>query len=305
MYSITDHRQVSRTVKALRTNEADEPRHIQSGAAESPSTRKWALEQLSGIWHSISFYVRHPAFLPSFSLSLLYLTVLSFGAQMIAYLVAVGFTSTSIGLLRTVSAVCELSATWIAPATMDRIGAIRAGIWLLNWQILCIASATIALWVDTTPVIAATGLLMGVIASRVGLWGFDLSAQLLIQEVSPDMSVTGTNKHTNSSALQEVQPDQRGRFSAIEASVQNSFELCSFALTIGFSHPSQFKYPSTISACAVIASGLLYAAFVRRRRGHLLHASRCMKSRQHKESLSHNEGGAEWRQIPQHELDDI
>jgi len=38
---------------------------------------------------SLPYYIRHSAFLESFSLSLLYLTVLSFSGQMITYLISV------------------------------------------------------------------------------------------------------------------------------------------------------------------------------------------------------------------------
>ena len=54
------------------------------------------------------------------------------------------------------------------------------------------------------------------------------------------------------------------------------FEMLSFASTIVFARPGQFKIPATISAAAVGMAAVLYAAFVRSRRGHLLHLSDCM-----------------------------
>ena len=138
---------------------------------------------ISGLGDTILFYVRHHAFLPSMSLSMLYLTVLSFAGQMVTYLVATGMSSERIGILRTISTLFELSATWVAPKVMDRIGAIRAGIWFLNWQIACVALAAGVLWTDLTPLWKTVCLLAGVIASRIGLWGYDLCAQLIIQEV--------------------------------------------------------------------------------------------------------------------------
>lgn len=76
---------------------------------------------------------------------------------------------------------------------------------------------------------------------------------------------------------QAVESDQRGSFSAMEASVQNTFELLSFASTTIFARPDQFKIPAAISAAAVVLAGLMYAFFVRQRRGHLFHASKCMQ----------------------------
>jgi iron-regulated transporter 1 len=128
-------------------------------------------------------YIQHPAFLPSFSLSLLYLTVLTFGGQMVTYLLSVGLSSITIGLLRTISTFFELSSTWLAPKAMHKIGAIRCGIWFLNWQIVWVMLAVVMLWIDVPQDYAVIGLLAGTVASRVGLWGFDLSAQVIVQEV--------------------------------------------------------------------------------------------------------------------------
>lgn len=128
-------------------------------------------------------YFRHPALLPSLSLSLLYLTVLSFSGQMVTYLLSAGYTSVNIGYIRSVSVIVELSATWLAPTVMAKLGPIRAGIWFLSWQTICLTLAVGLFLVEWRPVWAASYMVVGVIASRIGLWGFDLCAQIIIQEV--------------------------------------------------------------------------------------------------------------------------
>ncbi|KAH7016310.1 Ferroporti-1 [Microdochium trichocladiopsis] len=210
---------------------------------------------------SLPFYFRHPAFLPSFALSLLYFTVLSFTGQMITYLISVGYSSVHIGVARAVSTVFELTATWIAPRMMNRIGIIRGGIWSLSWQMLWLAAAMSLFFVDfqgqgTGSLFSATGLAVGVALSRVGLWGYDLCAQNIIQD--------------------EVESEYRGVFSTVEVSFQNLFEMLSYATTIIFSRPDQFRWPVVISVISVYTAGGLYAAFVRKRRGHLFHAPPCM-----------------------------
>lgn len=233
---------------------------------------------------STATYVSHRAFLPSFALALLYLTVLSFNGQMITYLVAIGFSSALIGILRGVSAIFELSATWIAPKIMARIGPVRSGIWLLNWQIICVSIACTFFWLTegTEYQLAASAMTVAaVIASRIGLWGFDLSAQIIVQE--------------------EVQPGLRGAFSSQEYAFQNVFEMLSFASTIVFSRPAQFKIPATISAVAVSTAGILYAAFVRSRRGHLVHLSRCMERSGKSGGMR---SGAVYQHLPQEEDDE-
>lgn len=149
-----------------------------------------------------AIYLQHPALLPSFSLALLYLTVLSFSGQMITYLIALGLSSGLIGGLRGVSALFELSATWIAPKVTSRIGPIRAGIWFINWEIICVTIACAFFWLEYSPTIAAIGTVSAVIASRIGLWGFDLSAQIIIQEV-------GHGRHSNRDIKTDFVPGGR------------------------------------------------------------------------------------------------
>ncbi|EXJ67270.1 uncharacterized protein A1O5_09283 [Cladophialophora psammophila CBS 110553] len=213
------------------------------------------------LWRNLKIYMSQGAFLPSLSLSILYLTVLSFGGQMVTYLLASGYTSTMIALIRLISTGCEMSATWMAPTAMAWIGPIRSGLWFLNLQMACLAVGLGFFWIAASPIWAASGLLGGTIFSRIGLWGFELSTQVIIQE--------------------QVEPEYRGAFSTTESSLQNIFELCAYASTIIFPQPSNFKWPATVSVAAVYTAGALYASFVRRRRGHLVHVSKCLEGRKH------------------------
>jgi iron-regulated transporter 1 len=196
-------------------------------------------------------YFAHPAWLPSFSLALLYLTVLSFSGQMVTFLVASGFNSFHIALTRSLATMIELSATWIAPRVMARISPARGGMWFLSWQMLWLAATIGFFYAEKRPIVAASGLAAGTIMSRVGLWGFDLCAQTIVQ-----MEVRDTN---------------RGSFSSTEAMFQNVFELVSFALTIVLPRPDQFRWPVLVSVVVTFSAGGLYAFFLRKRRGHLLH----------------------------------
>ena len=269
---------------------AIEELHIRSRIrrdCESSTAATSILSYLSRSVHhtasDLKYYITHKAFLPSISLALLYLTVLSFGGQMINYLISLSYSSTSIGILRTLSAICELSATFLAPLVMDRIGAIRAGIWFLNTQLLFIGIAAASLWFTSHATASLTNIvfLASVILSRVGLWGFDLSAQILIQE--------------------DVEFDSRGKFSAIEAGFQNAFEMLGFASTIVFSRPDQFRFPAAISAGSVAVAGVFYALFVRRRRGHLVHVSDCVNKRGQKGSGRQERERGEWTRVSQND----
>ncbi|KAJ5160114.1 uncharacterized protein N7482_007118 [Penicillium canariense] len=253
--------QVYRSVPALKRASAGATVHQHGTGDESgPSP--------PGAYHSVSrylqetlapwqAYVQSRVFLASFALSLLYLTVLSFGATMVTYLLHSGFNSLEVSCMRIGSVAAELAGTWTAPLIMNRIGPIRSGLWLLNWQFCCVAGAAVAFafWDSTSRPVAGI-LIVGVALSRIGLWGFDLSVQFLVQE--------------------NAEEHARARFSATEMALQNFFEMLSFASTIVFSRPDQFEYPVLISAGAVAVAAACFAAYVRKERGHLLHRSKCL-----------------------------
>ena len=148
--------------------------------------RRWrSLKQAtSKASKDVKLYFRHPAFMPSFACALLYFTVLSFSGQMVTYLLSTGYTSTQIAIARTVSVAFEVLATWAGPWLMSRIGPIRAGLWFASWQVGCLALGMSIFWSYADSALISTSALLGsTILSRVGLWGFDLSAQIIVQEV--------------------------------------------------------------------------------------------------------------------------
>lgn len=129
-------------------------------------------------------YVSHPVFLASFALSLLYLTVLSFGTAMVTYLLHTGFTPIQVSGIRIGAITAELSGAWTAPLVMDRVGPLRSGLWFLNWQSACLAVAAAGfVFLDPESWLVAVVLIVSVSLSRIGLWGFDLCVQFLVQEV--------------------------------------------------------------------------------------------------------------------------
>jgi iron-regulated transporter 1 len=141
-----------------------------------------------GAWQALNdfnFYFRHRYFLPSFAGALLYLTVLSFAGQMVTWLLSTGYDATQIAVVRTLAVGFEVLATWVAPWLMEKIGPTRAGLWLATWQLICLSGGLTIFWhFDSQPFLSASGLVGGVILSRLGLRGFDLCAQILVQEVS-------------------------------------------------------------------------------------------------------------------------
>lgn len=230
---------------------------------ENSSWRAWPQGMMSSLLDQARSYTRSHAFLPSLSLSMLYLTVLSFSGQMITFLFTIEhprLDSTRIGVLRTIATILEISSTYIAPLLIHKLGPVRAGIWSLSWQFLTLTPGVATFWIPIAISSTARTFLFitSVILSRIGLWSFDLTAQLLVQN--------------------SVDASQRGTFSATESSLQNVFELCTFAMTIVWSQPQQFMYPATVSLVAVYAAAAVYTRFVRVERGHLVHLPQCCTS---------------------------
>jgi len=106
---------------------------------------------------------------------------------MVTYLLSAGYDSRHVGIARTFSVAFEVLATWVAPFLMSKIGPIRAGAWLILWQMLFLGAgmAVFWTWAEDQPNVSASGLVGGTILSRLGLRGFDLCIQLIIQEVGP------------------------------------------------------------------------------------------------------------------------
>ncbi|KAI0897301.1 Ferroporti-1 [Annulohypoxylon nitens] len=202
---------------------------------------------------NFGLYFRHQAFLPSLACALLYLTVLSFSGQMVTYLLTTGYTSSQIGIARTISVSFEVLATWVAPWLISHIGPIRAGLWHSTTQVSMLIAGLIVFFAfdSSNPIISASGLVGGTILSRLGLRGFDLCTQIIVQE--------------------EVEAENRGAFSSVEAAWQSLFELLAYGSTIVFYQPTQFKWPSLISVTAVATASSLYTVYVYIKRGHLIH----------------------------------
>lgn len=163
----------------------------QEGESQGQLTQGWTRTRslITKSAQDLNFYFHHRACLPSIAGALLYLTVLSFAGQMVTYLLSAGYTANQVGLARTLSVVFEVLATWIAPWLMGRIGPVRAGLWLSSWQVATLCAGTALFWIfEDNPVVSASGLVGGTILSRLGLRGFDLCVQIIVQEVRTDVT---------------------------------------------------------------------------------------------------------------------
>ncbi|KAL2067360.1 hypothetical protein VTL71DRAFT_1785 [Oculimacula yallundae] len=153
----------------------------------------------------------------------------------------------------------------------------RLGLWGLTWQSLNLIPVVFALWSlsptsksgsgsaprpdppslltslipHPSPTLLAFTLFTFLSLSRLGLWIYDLTTQQLTQTLTT--------------------PSSRSSFTGVEYSFNSLFELAQNIMAIVLSRPQDFKWIAVISLVAVGVSTVMYAAWVGKMRGHLVH----------------------------------
>ncbi|GAX73942.1 hypothetical protein CEUSTIGMA_g1392.t1 [Chlamydomonas eustigma] len=219
-------------------------------------------------------YFRQHLFLANMSLALLYMTVLSLGFLMTSYLRWCGLTEAEVSLYRGVGALTGLLATLIFPAVRKKIGVAECGFLGISYQLLTLSIGVIPVilycleWripfmrtfvgdreaaaisnedlLQGVPSLGITRLLISaVVASRTGLWLFDLAMTQLVQE--------------------EVQEFELGTVCGVQSSIQAGCETLSFLAGVFLKDPTEFWTLMLGSLCVVSAAWLLYAIYMSRR----------------------------------------
>ncbi|CAO3646608.1 unnamed protein product [Cunninghamella echinulata] len=197
-------------------------------------------------------YVHHRAFLPSLSMSLLYLTVLSFGGIMVSYLKLIGYDDMPLGILRAAAGISGMASTFIFPYLREKIGIIRIGHWALWFEVFCLLPVVVSFKLSASNPYGPIFLFGGMALSRIGLWLYDISETVLLQQLV-------------------VEPGMLGGIFGWQHTLCNIFDLTQYTLTMIISDPKLFSIPATISFLAVLSATLIYTAFVKKERGHVFH----------------------------------
>ncbi|KAI2616585.1 Ferroporti-1 [Hypoxylon sp. NC1633] len=261
--------------------------------------------------HGFEMYFKTSVWIPSAALALLHFNMLTWRATFITYLMNVGYSLNTITVTRTIGSVFEISSTVITPRGIEylgkthrrhqasspagendesRVGLIadsqegnrdaktltglqRFGLWGITWQIVNTVPIVLALWAisapegdaksrssftqrvlaeQVSPNVGWSVVLFSFLAfSRLGVWVFDLTTQQLTQTLVPG--------------------HQRSSFAGTENSIVNIFELLGAGAAITFPRTEQYKWLASVSLVTVVISWIMYAGWVRQRRGHLVH----------------------------------
>lgn len=183
-------------------------------------------------------YTNHKVFLISLAYCLLYISCLSFGGIMVAYLKTIGVTDVWLAIGRGIAAIIGILATYITPLLINKFGLSLAGLICIWLQTICLFPYILCYYFvnqysfDFLIVIFVT-----ICSSRFGLWGFDLIQTQLMQEM----------------VLDDI-----GIINGIQESLINVCYLLSFILTMIFSDPNSFFYPSIVSFSSILLAAILF-----------------------------------------------
>ncbi|KAG0342779.1 hypothetical protein BG004_005584 [Podila humilis] len=197
-------------------------------------------------------FVRHKTFPLILSMGILYINVLSFGGPMTSYLVSIGYSSGLLGTMKALAGIVGVAGTFAQPLLSNRFGNIRVGLWSL-WQLTLTLGLVVLALTNTLSSQTATSILIfgGMAASRLGLWIFDITENLILQEYTAAEHITS--------------------IAGWQYGVCNLFDLLHYGLTIAVPEPRLFVIPASVSLGCIVAATLIYCHVVRRDRGHLFH----------------------------------
>ncbi|KAF8213978.1 Ferroporti-1 [Mycena galopus ATCC 62051] len=199
-------------------------------------------------------FVRLPVFLSSFSISLLYLTVLSFEGTMLGYLKTLDFRDDFLAEMRGLCVITGLIGTLVTVPLENKLGSARAGSWSIWSIVVCLLPVMASFYVFGPRNTIGTVLLFGGMAlSRIGLWSFDLIQTKQLQDA--------LSTHA-----------RRNTLTALQFTMQNVADLLKYVLTMILSRPAQFRWAGLVSFLSVSSGAMVYMVYLKKERGHIFHS---------------------------------
>lgn len=199
---------------------------------------------ISDIFTSLKLYYTESSFPAMFALALLYLTALSLGILMTAYLKWLGLSEAVLSIYRGVAAFSGVLGARLYPLLQRGLGIKGAGVLGISIQLISLVAGVAPSIVMTfMGTIKDAKLMMhclvwGLIASRFGLWVFDLSVTQTIQT--------------------HVDPGRLGIVSGAQKLHENLFTVILYVIVIAVPRPEHFIWLMIGSLCTVGSAFAIY-----------------------------------------------
>ena len=197
---------------------------------------------LAGRWRLMrESYFSEPASRAGIPLSLLYMSCMTLGMLMTAYMKSIGMSEVALSVMRAGGAISGVSATIIHPIVHKRVRSLPRlgmfGVWQLQVCILIGALATMPFFPMPTP-LRIPVLCVAIVLSRYGLWSFDVATVQIFQE--------------------RVPLHKMGRFNGVQESLNSASEITMALLAMVLHSPSQFWILALISLSSITSAALLF-----------------------------------------------
>ncbi|KAK6497591.1 hypothetical protein TWF481_011998 [Arthrobotrys musiformis] len=284
--------QAPKTIERVWTNGREANGHNTGGVGQH------LRRKMSGVTR----FCKSAVLLPTISISLMYVSVLTFSSPMITFLLNSGFTLPVVTAARLFSSILEVSATAVMPwgvktlrdrpakywrpvdedelgfleenpsepSNIDKAEVERVGLWAVWWMTLSLMPAVYGVvGLTSTPETSPAGLPLPYFSIPM-LLGVAFSR---IGLWTYDLAYSQLQQTLAPASL-------RGEFTGIEQSFVSTAELLQWTITAILSHPKDFDVLAVISWVSILGAAGCYAWFIRKRRGHLLHVkvSACCKN---------------------------
>ncbi|KAJ7136675.1 Ferroporti-1 [Mycena epipterygia] len=198
-------------------------------------------------------FVRLPVFLSSLSVSLLYLTVLSFEGTMLGYLKTLDFRDDFLAGMRGLCVITGLIGTLVTVPLEAKLGSARAGSWSIWSMVVCLLPVMASFYIfGPRNTLGAVLLFGGMALSRIGLWSFDLIQTKQLQDALTSNA-------------------RRNTLTALQLTMHSVADLLKYVLTMILSRPSQFRWAGLVSFLSVSSGAMVYLVYLKKERGHIFH----------------------------------
>ena len=191
------------------------------------------------ICESWILYYQQIIFRSALALAVLYFSVVSFGTLMTAWLAASGFHAGHLGAARALAALSGMLSTVATPRLVPALGVETAGLGFIWFMWSCILPCAVVSFYASVHVAFLWIIVVSVIVSRFGLWGFDLCVTELLQErIEP--------------------PEKIGQVNGTQVALQNAFDALAALSCVLLPNPGTFCYLILGSFGSVTIAALLH-----------------------------------------------